>query len=287
MSFSISPRTSPCTVGGSRADDPRLPQVLENITAFKYSGGRSNAALPPRGSRRLAEKVAAAELADVSPETALEQIKRWMDDEYLAFADGYDAARRPGLRCADVPSQEVTQLVDAGLVLWPGEDDQKAEARARARAPSGGPEEREGRDKTGRADKDASPPSALDAGASGDDGGGADDSEDSGVDQLADDVSDGQLEEGGRKDAGGRVKLKLKLPRRSKVGVDASEGPAPGVALDTAVGVKREDEEEGPDVGVDLDLGGGIAPQSSPSHAQQHIPWPIWPPAPDGSSSVV
>lgn len=188
MSSSIALRTSPCTVGGSRADDPRLSQVLENITAFKYSGGRSNAAQPPRGSRRLAEKVAAAELADVSPEAALEQIKRWMDDEYLAFADGYDAARRPGMRCADVPSHEVTQLVDKGLVLWPGEDDQKVEARARAhgRAASGGPEEREGRDKARRADKDASPPGTqrsmsglLDAGG---DAGGADDSEDSGVD---------------------------------------------------------------------------------------------------------
>ncbi|KAI9057407.1 hypothetical protein FKP32DRAFT_1689223 [Trametes sanguinea] len=116
------------------------PKVLENITAFKYSGGRSNAALPAR-SRRLAEKVAAAELAEVSPEAALERIKRWIDDDYLAFADGYDAARRSGLRCADVPSQEITQILDAGFVFWPPEEDVK-EAQAKAasldeRAPPG------------------------------------------------------------------------------------------------------------------------------------------------------
>ncbi|KAI0774744.1 hypothetical protein BD413DRAFT_472713 [Trametes elegans] len=145
------------------------PKVLESVTAFKYSGGRSHVAHPAR-SRRLAEKVAAAsELASNAPNAdVLAQIRRWTDGEYAAFADGYDAARRPGLRCADIPSREVTELVDAGLVLWPAPDedaddggdaadhdnadanagpgagDQKEGAEARAR---GGPEEREAADK--------------------------------------------------------------------------------------------------------------------------------------------
>ncbi|KAI1795074.1 hypothetical protein LXA43DRAFT_1178971 [Ganoderma leucocontextum] len=94
------------------------PKVLENITSFKYTGRRSNAAQPSRLSRRLAEKVVAVELASVTPESGHAQIRRWIDDEYLDFADGYDASRRYRLWCADIPAGEVTQMVHDGLALF-------------------------------------------------------------------------------------------------------------------------------------------------------------------------
>ncbi|KAI0677637.1 hypothetical protein C8Q78DRAFT_1181142 [Trametes maxima] len=257
------------------------PKVLENITAFKYSGGRSHAGVPSRGSRRLAEKVAAAELAGVTPEAALEQIRRWIDDEYLAFADGYDAARRPGLRCTDIPSQEVTQLVDQGLVLWPGEDDQKEARSASAPASaSGGPEEREGRGAGERrgedADNDAGPGSgderseraAASAPASEDQraGPGVVDGED----QPMDDVGDGGDATAGDEDApadaeGDAGGTGLELPRRSHVSVDAHEtAPVPGQG-------GPEDGSASVDVDASPDLGGGEG-------ATEPVLWPVWPP---------
>ncbi|KAI0638588.1 hypothetical protein C8Q77DRAFT_1091799 [Trametes polyzona] len=248
------------------------PKVLENITAFKYTGGRSNAAEAARGSRRLAEKVAAAELAGVAPEAALEQIKRWIDDEYLLFADGYDAVRHRVQRCAEIPAQEVTKLVDEGLVLWPPPEDvqEQESASVARRSASGGPWT--GTD--GGADKDAGadeemhdtpgpeaagpraqdPPSPPDADASM-----ADDSEGSGVDQLADgaasragdDIASGtgpaaaaaaaasaspDRHRAGDGDPGGghggiARKVKLKLPRRSN-----SNGVAPSQTLTLPAG---------------------------------------------------
>ncbi|KAM5542327.1 hypothetical protein V8D89_003786 [Ganoderma adspersum] len=94
------------------------PKVLENITSFKYTGRRSHAGQPSRLSRRLAEKVVAVELASVTPESGHAQIRRWIDDEYLDFADGYDASRRYRLWCADIPAGEVTQMVHDGLALF-------------------------------------------------------------------------------------------------------------------------------------------------------------------------
>ncbi|KAI0650830.1 hypothetical protein C8Q79DRAFT_902758 [Trametes meyenii] len=272
------------------------PKVLENITAFKYSGGRSHAGVPSRGSRRLAEKVVAAELAGITPEAALEQIKRWIDDEYLAFADGYDAARRPGLRCADIPSQEVTQLVDGGLVLWPGEDDQKQASASAPASARGGPEEREGRDADERrgedADNDAGPgsggePSERATAPAPEDqpadpgvvGGGAPD-----VDQLMDDVGDGGdiamgaedvpagMASDAEGDAGGRDRLEL--PRRSHVSVDAHESaPVPG---------QGDPQGGGASVDVDApppDLGG------SEDGAGEFVTWPVWPPEPPRADS--
>ena len=54
----------------------------------------------------------------MTPESGHAQIRRWIDDEYLDFADGYDASRRTRLWCADIPAGEVTQMVHDGLALF-------------------------------------------------------------------------------------------------------------------------------------------------------------------------
>ncbi|KAI0326712.1 hypothetical protein GY45DRAFT_1258466 [Cubamyces sp. BRFM 1775] len=300
--------------------------VLENLTAFKYSGGRSNAALPSR-SRRLAEKVAAAELAGVTPDAALEQIKRWIDDEYLSLADGYDASRRPWLRCADIPSQEVTQLVDAGLVLWPAdsEDNQKADAeeeeRARAsRSPEAGQQEEHGAD--GRAEDAAD----MDASASGDrqsgglhdhqpqptsdpsgvDGEDAGDSEAGGVDQqqqqLAEDVSDGGRPGGQMQTASARAP-----DREGK----EDDGPGPGL-LASGAGAGDGDGDAGGGGRSKLPERSSVAsdakmeeaevvavahapppPAAVPSPTDRGggagatYPWPVWPPPPRRDEDAV
>ncbi|KAI0349318.1 hypothetical protein OH77DRAFT_1440494 [Trametes cingulata] len=104
-------------------------KVIENITAFQYRGGGSMADKPAR-SLRLAEMDPAAMLAGVTHEAALGQIKRWIDGRYLAFVNGYDASRKPALQCPEIPSQEVTQMVYAGLVLWHREDDDEKKKKA-------------------------------------------------------------------------------------------------------------------------------------------------------------
>ncbi|KAH9854926.1 hypothetical protein C2E23DRAFT_725457 [Lenzites betulinus] len=284
------------------------PKVLENITAFKYSGGRSNAAQPPR-SRRLAEKVAAVELAGVSPEAALAQIQRWMDDEYLAFADGYDAARRPGLRCADIPSQEVTQRVRDGIVFWPGEDDLAEAEAADARAQPSGSQD------AGRPDADMEedppdrePEAGPDASMAGGDGGGAaDDSEESGVDQLAEDVgSDGQDgsgrprpeamattvstrfgatgDAGGKGDAPPEAPPTVPLPRSVNGGAPSSPGPARRSVVATLEEDKTppsRDRGGGGRGAVQVKVEEAHGPIVQPLPPQlQHPPWPIWPPPP-------
>ncbi|RPD81315.1 hypothetical protein L226DRAFT_608568 [Lentinus tigrinus ALCF2SS1-7] len=96
-------------------------KVLENIICFKWQGRRSNAAAPSRGSRRLAEKMAAAELAGKTPAESLALIKRWIDGEYLDLTDGYDASRRLYLHLDEIGSGEVTKMVNDGLVLFSNE----------------------------------------------------------------------------------------------------------------------------------------------------------------------
>ncbi len=88
---------------------------------FKWQGRRSNAAAPSRESRRLAEKMAASELAGKTPAESLALIKRWIDGEYLDLTDGYDASRRHHLHCNDIGSGEVTKMVHDGLVLFSNE----------------------------------------------------------------------------------------------------------------------------------------------------------------------
>ena len=68
--------------------------------------------------------MAAAELGALSPADALARIRRWIDDEWLGFADGYDAARRgtgggAKLRCEDLRAAEVSKMVERGLVFFP------------------------------------------------------------------------------------------------------------------------------------------------------------------------
>ncbi|KAI0371521.1 hypothetical protein BV20DRAFT_1112549 [Pilatotrama ljubarskyi] len=307
------------------------PKVLENITAFKYNGGRSKAGEAARGSRRLAEKVAAAELAGITPEAALAQIKRWIEEEYLAFADGYDGSRESDLRVADIPSQEVNKIIESGLVFWGPEDDQTAQGQEQEHVQergneetSGGPEGREGQDAGGRsvddADEDArteedvedprralaeaqAPATVIDgdgaAGASGAatalaaDAGDSGDVEESRVDQLMEDVSDGgegrtAPEADGGVAGGGR---RLELPRRSKasvaVGVGGHETGAGGRADAEPPDpdqFKRDDDEHDapPDRGPgDGGVGGGGALQQLDAEEQAveiESPWPVWPP---------
>ncbi|OSD04445.1 hypothetical protein PYCCODRAFT_1386510, partial [Trametes coccinea BRFM310] len=276
------------------------PKVLENITAFKYSGGRSNAALPAR-SRRLAEKVAAAELAGVSPEAALAQIKRWIDDEYLAFADGYDAARRPGLRCADIPSQEITQILDAGFVFWPPEEDvQEAEAKAAnldERAPGQDPELSADAHHDARQELEspAEVPVAVLSFAADDSEAGA------GVDQVTENVMLGSATDGGQQERGhsgqdghGRMsdavmsgseagdgdaaggQRRLELPRRSSVAVDSGLGGPPATDRVGGGGGGRSNGA-GPQTRTQAqaeEASGMLAAQAMISSC----PWPVWPP---------
>ena len=98
-------------------------QVLENIICFKWQGRRSNAAAPSRGSRRLAEKMAATELAGKTPVESLALVKRWIDGEYLDLTDGYDASRRHHLHCDEIGTGEVTKMVNDGLVFFSDESE--------------------------------------------------------------------------------------------------------------------------------------------------------------------
>ncbi|OBZ70218.1 hypothetical protein A0H81_09782 [Grifola frondosa] len=100
-------------------------RVLENIMPFKFSGRRSNAAVPSRNSRRLAEKITNVKSDASDAETALADIRRWTDDEYLNFADGYDVSNKAAKRCSDIPSDDVTALCDGKLVIWPIDDDKR------------------------------------------------------------------------------------------------------------------------------------------------------------------
>ncbi|KAI8982769.1 hypothetical protein BD414DRAFT_418879 [Trametes punicea] len=290
------------------------PKVLENITAFKYSGGRSNAAQPERGSRRLAEKVAAAELAGVTPETALAQIKRWIDDEYLSFADGYDASRKSGLRCADIPSQEVTKLLDEGLVLWPPEDDQEVEEKEEARARTGeGPEGREGRDADGCADGDEpqDPPRAASV-SGGDDGGApadgdtthlAGDGAEIDVDQPVEDVNDG-----GGGDGHGSASVPSAPAMPSSEAEDEGDAAGGGrvettqgstVAVSETQMGEVQAEAQAQATAPSPELGGGPSGTApvQPSLLQLgdvvkqveeliNSPWPEWPPKPRPAQSA-
>ncbi|KAI0737034.1 hypothetical protein C8Q80DRAFT_1348509 [Daedaleopsis nitida] len=104
-------------------------RVLENIVCFKWQGRRSNAAVPSRGARRLAEKIAAAELAGSTPGGGLAYVRRLIDDEYLNFADGYSSGWHTQVY-EEVPSAEVSQMVTNGLVLFAGDGDGDGDAAA-------------------------------------------------------------------------------------------------------------------------------------------------------------
>ena len=225
------------------------------MTAFKYAGLRSHAGLPSRGSRRLAEKVAAAELAHLAPEAALARILRWLDDEYAAFADGYHAPRR--LQCGDLNATEVSGLVTRGLVFWPGEPAEEGEAgeaeSASAGAGAGGGESggggalgaegaEEGREWI-KAEEDV-----PEAEATQDEGRGMEAAASVDADRRAgpgggptggadDEAADRGRSPVGQPAAGGR--LKLQLPRRTvfqatpgRTASPAAPAVAPGTATD-------------------------------------------------------
>ncbi|PIL37538.1 transcription factor [Ganoderma sinense ZZ0214-1] len=191
------------------------PKVLENITSFKYTGRRSHAGQPSRLSRRLAEKVVAVELASVTPESGHAQIRRWIDDEYLDFADGYDASRRYRVWCADIPAGEVTQMVHDGLALFvdgdgdagvyggTGGEEGGGEVDRSADGGGGGGQERDLDAEDGRgAGEDAAPAA-----------------EEEGSKELSPPPRSGEGSPG-RTNAEGQkptIRLKLTLPRRSNV----------------------------------------------------------------------
>ncbi|TBU28755.1 hypothetical protein BD311DRAFT_865287 [Dichomitus squalens] len=283
------------------------PKVLENITSFKYTGRRSNAALPLRGSRRLAEKVAAAELAAVPPESAIDQIKRWIDDEYLDFADGYDASRRYRVWCADIPSGEITRMVDDGLVLWADgrEDSDQRDQHAEADGPGvdGG-----GQEPAGEGDEDAEgeddaefeqeheherepeePPPPRVAGSS-DEGAGLEGS------PVRTEVSGGA-------DGGGRPtpKPKLPLPRRSQVRLFSARPnrtddshDVEGVAGNTETDAEGRGERPSTPAPVPNSVPAAPSPNAPSSPPPISMPepkpeepvgsvWTAWPPAKEGS----
>lgn len=174
-------------------------QVLENIICFKWQGRRSNAAVPSRGSRRLAEKVAAAESVGMTTEGALGLMRRMIDDEYLNFTDVYDASRDQS-PYYDVPSEEVSRMVKNGLVLFGGE-----EAAAAAHAPD-----------ASEAQGGAAPGDRTDGNATGEGGTGTGDPLGVGEDQdiIRKPEGEEQLDAAGaRPEPSDR--LVLKLPRRS------------------------------------------------------------------------
>ena len=160
----------------------------------------------------------------MAPENALDHIKRWIDDEYLAFADGYDASRRYRVWCADIPSGEITQMVDDGVVLFGDGREEGLDAHDQnAEVDGGGVQEPERKD-----DQDAEfeeerepqepPPPPRDSGA-GD--------EREGKREEAVERSPVRTEPSGGADGGAQPtpKLKLVLPRRSQLARLSSTQP--------------------------------------------------------------
>ncbi|GBE80108.1 hypothetical protein SCP_0213110 [Sparassis crispa] len=107
------------------------PRVLANISFFYCPGLRSHHSTPSRGSRRIAEKLAAVEKESTDPSVILELMRRMTHDEYDLIAQ--ETTQKASKRCDDIPSSEVTRLCDDGLVLWPSADEQR-EASAEAEA---------------------------------------------------------------------------------------------------------------------------------------------------------
>ncbi|KAI0711045.1 hypothetical protein C8T65DRAFT_695490 [Cerioporus squamosus] len=216
-------------------------KVLENIICFKWQGRRSNAAAPSRGSRRLAEKMAATELAGKTPAESLALIKRWIDGEYLDLTDGYDASRKHHLHCDDIGSGEVTKMVNDGLVLFSNEPEPQPQpppvppsppalpdaGPGAASAPSVGPESASNDvypeadvgglplvPVVGATEANVAPPAVL--------AGGPHDRADQLVGDVDVSVADGKVDAGGR----------LELPRRSNF-----RAPVQTEDKDTAVAV--------------------------------------------------
>lgn len=72
---------------------------------------------PSRSSRRLADKIAAVEEEGKTPAAKIELLRRLNDDEYQQVGNGREL--RPAMRCADIPSGEVTALLENGYIMFP------------------------------------------------------------------------------------------------------------------------------------------------------------------------
>ena len=107
-------------------------QVLEDISSFRFAGRRMHHNAPSRSSRRLADKIATVEKEGTTPAAKIELLRRLNDDEYEQVGDGREL--RPAMRCADIPSGEVTRLLENGYVMFPppgwtwGDDDDDDES---------------------------------------------------------------------------------------------------------------------------------------------------------------
>ncbi|KZT70327.1 hypothetical protein DAEQUDRAFT_725610 [Daedalea quercina L-15889] len=92
-------------------------KVLEDISSFRFAGRRMHHNAPSRGSRRLAEKIAAVEKEGKTPAAEIELLRRMTQDEYDFVANGREL--KAAMRCEDLQSCEVTRLCGMGLVLFP------------------------------------------------------------------------------------------------------------------------------------------------------------------------
>ena len=156
----------------------------------------------------------AVELASVTPESGHAQIRRWIDDEYLDFADGYDASRRYRLWCADIPAGEVTQLVHDGLALFVDGDERGDTSR-----------EEQGGEAGRGAEAEAETDGGLGGGGGGGQEPGAEDEDEEGA-AAAEESSPppprgtGGEDDPARTNTGEQeptIRLKLTLPRRTNV----------------------------------------------------------------------
>ncbi|TFY56432.1 hypothetical protein EVJ58_g7649 [Rhodofomes roseus] len=87
------------------------------MTSFRFSGRRVHHNAPSRGSRRLADKVAAVEKEGKTPAAKIELLRRIAQDEYNDVAHGREL--KAAMRCEDLPSYEFTRTCELGLVLFP------------------------------------------------------------------------------------------------------------------------------------------------------------------------
>lgn len=93
------------------------PQVLEDVSSFRFAGRRMHHNAPSRSSRRLADKIATVEKEGKTPAAKIELLRRLNDDEYDQVGDGREL--KPAMRCADIPSGEVTRLLENGYIMFP------------------------------------------------------------------------------------------------------------------------------------------------------------------------
>lgn len=107
--------------------DVRILQVAANIVCYVQPSGRSNAARPSRTSLRVTKRIAAIEQAMAGdPEAKRSYILRMPHDEYEPWSE--EQYRSGPKFCSDVPSEEVTELVRDGLVLFAGPAEEEGES---------------------------------------------------------------------------------------------------------------------------------------------------------------